>query len=79
LEVICRSLSGAYVQANLLSSGDTIHRLIQVLLKLADQLGRPVGHLVEIGVYLTQEEISQMMAASRERVSGSDANMPATS
>ncbi|MFY9584822.1 MAG: Crp/Fnr family transcriptional regulator [Candidatus Acidiferrales bacterium] len=70
LEVICRSLSGAYDQADLLSSGDTVHRLIKVLLKLADQLGRPAGHLVEIGAYLTQEEISQMMAASRERVSG---------
>lgn len=70
LEVICRSLSGAYEQAELLSSGDMLHRLIKVLLRLANQLGRPEGNLVEIDAYLTQEEISQMLAASRERVSG---------
>jgi CRP/FNR family transcriptional regulator, cyclic AMP receptor protein len=70
LEVICRSLSSAYEQAELLSSGDMLHRLIKVLLRLANQLGRPEGDLVEIDAYLTQEEISQMLAASRERVSG---------
>ena len=47
-----------------------LHRLIKVLLRLANQLGRPEGNLVEIDAYLTQEEISQMLAASRERVSG---------
>lgn len=70
LQVICNSLSGAYDQADLMSVGDTVQRLIKVLLKLANQLGRPAGDLVEIDAYLTQEEISQMIAASRERVCG---------
>lgn len=69
LEVICRALATAYDQANLLSSAGTLSRLVKVLLKLADQLGRPSGDLVEIDAYLTQEEISQMMASSREKVS----------
>lgn len=70
LEVICHSLSGAYDLADLMSFGDTVHRLIKVLLKLANQLGRSAGDLVEIDAYLTQEELSQMIAASRERVCG---------
>lgn len=68
LEVICHSLSGAYDQANLMSFGDTVHRVIKVLLKLAIQLGHAAGDMVEIDAFLTQEEISQMIAASRERV-----------
>lgn len=68
-DVICRALSAAYEQLTLLASGDTLERLIKVLLRLAKQLGRPAGDLVELDAYLTQEEISQMMAASRERVS----------
>jgi CRP/FNR family cyclic AMP-dependent transcriptional regulator len=70
LEVMCHAISGAYDQVDLLSTRDTVDRLIKVLLKLANELGRPSGHLVEIAGYFTQEEISRMMAASRERVSG---------
>jgi CRP-like cAMP-binding protein len=40
-----------------------------VLSKLAHKLGQPAGGLVEIPVYLTQEELSQMVVARRERVS----------
>lgn len=69
LDVICRALSVAYDQISLLSSDGTLDRLIKVLLRLAKQLGRPSGHFVEVDAYLTQEEISQMMASSRERVS----------
>ena len=69
LSAICRALSSAYDQANLMSSGGTLERLVKVLLRLARQFGRPAGDLVEVETYLTQEEISQMMASSRERVS----------
>lgn len=68
-DVICRALSAAYDQISLLSSGGTLDRLITVLLRLAKQLGRPSGRLVEVDAFLTQEEIAQMMASSRERVS----------
>jgi CRP/FNR family cyclic AMP-dependent transcriptional regulator len=69
LEAICRGLSSAYDQVGLLSSGGTLERLVKVLLRLAKQFGRSSGGLVELDVYLTQEEISQMMASSRERAS----------
>lgn len=68
-EVICRALSAAYDQMTLLAVGGTLERLVKVLVRLAKQLGRPTGDLVELDAYLTQEEISQMMGASRERVS----------
>jgi CRP/FNR family transcriptional regulator, cyclic AMP receptor protein len=69
LGAICRALSSAYDQASLLSSGGTLDRLVKVLLRLARQFGRPAGDLIEVETYLTQEEISQMMASSREKVS----------
>jgi CRP/FNR family cyclic AMP-dependent transcriptional regulator len=69
LGAICRALSSAYDQASLLSSGGTLERLVKVLIRLARQFGRPSGDLVEVETYLTQEEISQMMASSREKVS----------
>lgn len=66
---VCRALSSAYDQVSLLSSGGTLERLVKVLLRLAKQVGHSSGDSVELDVYLTQEEISQMMASSRERVS----------
>ena len=69
LDAVCRALSSAYDHVSLLSSGGTLERLVKVLLRLARQFGRSSGDLVEIDAYLTQEEISQMMASSRERVS----------
>jgi CRP-like cAMP-binding protein len=69
LDGICRALSSAYDQLSLLASGGTLDRLVKVLLRLAKQFGRPSGEFVEIDAYFTQEEISQMMASSREKVS----------
>jgi CRP/FNR family transcriptional regulator, cyclic AMP receptor protein len=68
-EAICRALSSAYDQVSLLSSGGTLERLVKVLLRLAREFGRSADDLVQLDVYLTQEEISHMMASSRERVS----------
>ena len=69
MNVFCRALKEAYSQVNALAVEDTIHRLVKILIGLAAKLGQPAGSLVEIPTYLTQEEISQMVAARRERVS----------
>jgi CRP/FNR family cyclic AMP-dependent transcriptional regulator len=69
VDVLCRALKEAYAQVNSLAVDDTVHRLVKVLLGLAAKIGRRVGDLVEIPTYLTQEEIGQMAAARRERVS----------
>jgi CRP-like cAMP-binding protein len=69
IDVLCRALKEAYAQVNSLAVDDTVQRLVKVLIGLATKIGRRSGHLVEIPTYLTQEEIGQMAAARRERVS----------
>ncbi|HLT91047.1 MAG TPA: Crp/Fnr family transcriptional regulator [Woeseiaceae bacterium] len=68
-QVLCNALSEAYAQVNSLADDDVMQRLVNVLLNLAGKFGRPLGECVEIGTYLTQEELSQMVVARRERVS----------
>jgi CRP-like cAMP-binding protein len=69
INVFCRALKEAYTQVNTLAVEDTIHRLVKMLISLATKLGQPSGSLIEIPTYLTQEEIAQMVAARRERIS----------
>ena len=69
VQVFCNSLSDAYDQLNSLAFGDVVHRLVRVLLKLGGQIGRSSERGTEISAYLTQEEISHMVAVRRERVS----------
>ena len=69
VQVFCDSLSDAYDQLNSVAFSDTVHRLVSVLVRLGNQLGRRSGQGTEISTYLTQEEISQMVAVRRERVS----------
>lgn len=69
VDVFCRALKEAYAQVNSLAIDDTTHRLIKVLIGLATKIGQRSGSLVEIPIYLTQEEIAQMAAARRERIS----------
>jgi len=69
VEVFCGSLSDACDQIEMLAVDDTVRRLVKVLLKLAAKLGRPSGKGVELATYMTQEEISQVVIARRERVS----------
>jgi len=69
VQICCESLSDAYDQLNTLAFSDTVHRLARVLLRLGEQLGRSLGQRTELSAYLTQEEISQMVAARRETVS----------
>jgi len=67
--VFCNALSEAYDQVNRLAVDDVMRRLVNVLKTLAHKFGRPSEHRVEIAIYLTQEELSQMVVARRERVS----------
>jgi CRP-like cAMP-binding protein len=69
IDVFCAALKQAYAQVNTLASDNTIHRIAKILVNLAVKIGRRSGSLIEIPTYLTQEEISQMVAARRERVS----------
>src|ERR1700693_1714908 len=69
VDVFCRALNEAYAQVNTLAVDDTAHRLAKVLVKLAAKIGQHSGPEVEIPTYLTQEEIAQMVAARRERIS----------
>jgi CRP/FNR family transcriptional regulator, cyclic AMP receptor protein len=69
VQVFCDSLSDAYDQLNSVAFSDTVHRLIKVLVRLGKQLGRRSGQNTEITAYLTQEEIAQMVAVRRERIS----------
>jgi CRP/FNR family transcriptional regulator, cyclic AMP receptor protein len=69
VEVFCRALTEAYEQVNIIAVDDTVHRVVKALLRLAAKIGHRSGEMVEIPTYLTQEEISQMVAARRESVS----------
>lgn len=69
VDVFCRALNEAYAQVNTLAVDDMTHRLAKVLLKLAVKIGQHSGPEVEIPTYLTQDEISEMVAARRERIS----------
>jgi CRP/FNR family cyclic AMP-dependent transcriptional regulator len=69
IQVFCSSLSDAYEQLNSVAFSDIVHRLASVLVRLGKQLGRRSDQGVEISTYLTQEEISQMVAVRRERIS----------
>jgi CRP/FNR family transcriptional regulator, cyclic AMP receptor protein len=68
-DLFCQALKEAYAQVNTLAVDDTLRRLANVLLRLGDKIGHNLGQTVELSAYLTQEELSQMVAARRERVS----------
>ena len=69
IQLFCDSLLNAQEQVTSLAFRDTMQRLTKTLLDLAGQLGRPTGNRIEITAYLTQEELAQMVAARRERIS----------
>jgi CRP-like cAMP-binding protein len=69
LDMLCRALSEAYDQVNRLAGANVEEGVVEVLRKLAGKLGQPAGEFIEIPVHLTQEELSQMVVARRERVS----------
>jgi CRP-like cAMP-binding protein len=69
VEVFGGALAEAYDQLNSLASDDLMQRLRRTLRSLAEKLGATDGDFVEIGTYLTQDELAQMVKARRERVS----------
>jgi CRP/FNR family cyclic AMP-dependent transcriptional regulator len=72
IEILCECLGEAYKQITTLTAHDLTSRLAQALLNLASKLEAidgGSGDSVQIPAYLTQEEISQMIGARRERVS----------
>jgi CRP/FNR family transcriptional regulator, cyclic AMP receptor protein len=69
VQIFCESLSDAYDQLDTLAFSDTVHRLVRVLLRLGAKMGHRSGQTTELSAYLTQEELSQMVMARRERVS----------
>lgn len=69
IEFLCQALADAYEQVNALAVDDILRRVAKVLIGLAEKIGSQSGQSVEISTYLTQEELAQMVAARRERVS----------
>jgi CRP-like cAMP-binding protein len=69
IEVYSRALSEAHDLIDRLTVDSVVERLVQVLRTLVRKFGRPRGQFMEIAMYLTQEELSQMVGARRERVS----------
>jgi CRP-like cAMP-binding protein len=69
VELFSDSLSDAYDHLDSIAFNDTIHRLVRLLIKLGTELGRQSENGLEIATYLTQEEIAQMVAVRRERLS----------
>ena len=69
IQLFCDSLLNAHEQVTALAFRDTMQRLTKTLLDLTGQFGRPAGDRVEITARFTQEEIAQMVAARRERIS----------
>ncbi|HZD54091.1 MAG TPA: Crp/Fnr family transcriptional regulator, partial [Woeseiaceae bacterium] len=71
VQAYCSALAEARDQVNRLACANVEQGLIRVLRTLARKYGRSSGEFVEITLYLTQEELSQMVVARRERVSTS--------
>lgn len=67
--IICSALAGAYEHIDSIAFDSVLIRTVSVLLSLANNFGRSVGEFIELPMYLTQEELAQMVMARRERVS----------
>lgn len=67
--VFCGALAEAYDHIDSLAFDTVLLRTTSVLRSLARKFGRPAGEFFELPMYLTQEDLAQMVAARRERVS----------
>jgi CRP-like cAMP-binding protein len=67
--IFCSALADAYEHIDSLAFDSVLMRTISVLHSLANKFGRSDGEFVELPMYLTQEELAQMVVARRERVS----------
>jgi len=68
LAVLCEKLRRTSMALEELALFDLPARLARVLLKLAADYGRPVGQDIRIGVKMSQRELSNLVASSRESV-----------
>ncbi|MGH9880695.1 MAG: Crp/Fnr family transcriptional regulator [Pyrinomonadaceae bacterium] len=69
-EVLSRQLSDVIERArSLLLSQSAAEKLAKLLLKWCDELGKPTSQGIHLNHGLTQEEIAQVICASRETVS----------
>ncbi|HTX06609.1 MAG TPA: Crp/Fnr family transcriptional regulator [Steroidobacteraceae bacterium] len=68
LAVLCEKLRRTSMALEELALFDLPARLARVLLKLAADYGRPVGKDIRIGVKMSQRELSNLVASSRESV-----------
>lgn len=69
IDVLGQALLEAYRQVNTLATDGTLQRVAETLLRLAVKIGKGSDGRVELQAYLTQEDLAQMVAARRERVS----------
>jgi CRP/FNR family transcriptional regulator, cyclic AMP receptor protein len=69
LATVCQRLSKAYDTIQELSFENLPIRLARLLLRLAEEIGTETEQGVELGHYLTQEELAQLLSARREVVS----------
>ena len=67
--IFCSALAEAYEHIDSLAFDSVLMRTTSVLRSLANKFGRSVGEFIELPMYLTQEELAQMVVARRERVS----------
>ncbi len=63
-------LINAVVLRFVMSFEPTTERLVRILLKLAEELGKTRPQGLEIGYYIKHKELAQMIGARREVVSG---------
>lgn len=66
---VCDHLGRAYERIQILAAEKTPVRVARQLLQLAVELGKPATAGIEIGHYIRQEDLAQMVGATREVVS----------
>lgn len=71
LTSVCEHLSEAYEQNAMLAFETTLQRVAHRLLQLGQDFGEPGPQGIEITQYFSQEELAQMVGATREGVSSS--------
>lgn len=67
--IFCSALAEAHEHIDSLAFDSVLMRTSSVLHSLANKFGRSIGDFIELPMYLTQEELAQMVVARRERVS----------
>ncbi|MER3422114.1 MAG: hypothetical protein C4293_01620 [Nitrospiraceae bacterium] len=66
LSTISHHLADAYDQIRLLSFEKVMARLVETLLRLADEMGERTGEGIRLKYPLTQDDLAQMIGARRE-------------